>query len=227
MNLENSADWIVVGILGAIIGATEIISRYRDEPVEALATLPGFVYLVINIAATLFALFLTRLFGWTFGASTEAGIRWVQVFAAGFGAMALLRASFFTVRVGEEEVSVGPSKFLQTILISVDEGVDRERARSRSNRVSRIMADVSFEKAYQALPAYCFALMQNLPQEVQEEFANQTVLIRNGEMTERIKSLLLGLALMNIVGDNVLVTAVEALGDEIRIERPPAPPAAG
>ena len=218
-------DWLVVALIGALIGATEIISRDRDEPLGALLTLPGAAYILINASAAIFALLLTRLLGWTFGAESEAAIRWLQVIIAGFGAMALLRASFFTVRVGDQEVAVGPSKFLQTILLSVDSGVDRSCARIRSKLVSKIMKDVAFEKAYQALPSYCFALLQNLPQDVQDQFGRQTLLLRNAEMPEHIKSLLLGLALMNVVGDDVLVTAVDSLGAEIKVDQPARTPA--
>jgi hypothetical protein len=78
------------------------------------------------------------------------------------------------------------------------------------------MEGVSFAKAYEALPAYCSALMQNLPQEDQAELARQITALNDTNMDERVKTLNLGLALMNAVGEDVLKAAVNSLGQNIR-----------
>ena len=207
-----------------MIGITEITSRYRDEPDNALATIPSVFYLLVNAAASILALVSVRFFGWNFGIVDETVAHWIQVLVAGFGAMALLRTSIFTVQVGEQVVPYGPSRFLEALMSSVDRAVDRKRARERAVTVSEIMKDVSFDKAYQALPAYCFGLLQNLAQDEQDKFAKKIVLLVNAEMNLRVKSLLLGLSLMNLVGEKVLETAVKNLGDDIRSNPGPSSP---
>jgi hypothetical protein len=130
--------------------------------------------------------------------------------------MAVFRSALFIVRVGDQDVGVGPSSLLQVVLSAADSAVDRLRARSRAQTVSRIMRDVAFAKAHTALPTLCLALMQNLPAEEQEQFGNQVKLLRDDtSMEEYVKVLALGLAVMNVMGQDVLEAAVNTLGTEI------------
>ncbi len=216
-------EWVAAGLFGALIGAGEIISQFRDEPDDALRTVPALGYMLFNALASLFALAIIRVFGWTMGVQNPAMAGWAQVVVAGFGAMALLRASIFNVRDGEKVITIGPSRFLEIVLASVKDSVDRKRAEQRGVAVSDIMQNVDFEKAWVALPAYCFGLLQNLPQEEQDKFGKKIALLSNAPMSGRVKSLLLGLSLMNLVGEKVLATAVRNLDEEIRpISSPPA-----
>ena len=78
------------------------------------------------------------------------------------------------------------------------------------------MKDVVFEKAYVALPAYCLALLQNLPQADQDQLGKKVGLLFNSEgISPQVKSMLLGIALMNLVGENVLRAAVKNLGQDL------------
>ncbi len=92
--------WIAVAALGGLLGATEIIGRYRDEPLKCLLTPPGIVYMVVNMCASLSAYALAQVFGWkidlgaatgqTAGAQT-ASAQWTMVLVTGLSAMALFR----------------------------------------------------------------------------------------------------------------------------------------
>jgi hypothetical protein len=213
-------DWLAVASIGALVGIGELVARYRDAPSKALITWPSLIYLSLNAGASLVALALIHTFGWTFGlseSSSGAELRWIQVLVAGFGAIALFRSSLFVLPVGDQEVGVGPSSFLQVVLGAADRAVDRKRGQDRAAVVSRAMSGVSFEKAHEALPTYCLALMQNLPEEDQEEFGRQLNALRDAAMEDRAKSLALGLAIMNAMGEDVLISAVETLGTEIKL----------
>ena len=88
---------------------------------------------------------------------------------------------------------------------------------ARSREVTGIMNGVSFSRARTALPVYCFELMQNLSEEEQTVFGNQLKELDSSQnMTDAVKSLALGLMLLNVVGSAVLSAAVEALGSEIK-----------
>ncbi|MFO7584308.1 MAG: hypothetical protein R6W69_06220 [Anaerolineales bacterium] len=209
-------EWLTVAGLGVVIGITDIISRYRDKPYSVIWTMPSLFYLFVNALASIMTLVTIRAFDWDFGLQ---GIRgsWAQVLIAGFGAMVILRTSLWNVQVGDENVPIGLKNFLETLLGSVDRAVDRKRAQQRAEAVSKTMKDVDFEKASRALPSYCFGLLQNLSVEEQEQFARKVALLTSSPMNNRVKSLLLGLSLMNLVGEKVLETAVNNLADDIRI----------
>lgn len=199
-------------VLGCLVGAAEIISRYRDDPIRALRTFSGALFLGVNGAASVAAYGVLEQSGaWPAGFDSEIG----RVLGAGFGAMALFRSAFFTVRAADQDISIGPAGFLNVILSALDRSVDRETALPRAKSVVEIMKDVSFERARLALPTYCFALMQNVPADAQQRLRQEVEALAASPIPERIKSGILGLAIMNVVGDDVLREAVDAIRGEL------------
>ena len=49
----NWLDWAAVALLGGIVGASELISRYKDDPAAAIRTWPARFYVALNGAASL------------------------------------------------------------------------------------------------------------------------------------------------------------------------------
>jgi len=208
-------DYAAVAILGALVGIAELASRYRDAPRDALYTRPAVVYVVLNTAASLMALALIRGYGWTFG-SSGGSQRWTQLLVAGVGAMALFRTSLFTVRAGDRDIGVGPGSFFQIFRDSADREVDRLRAGERSRVVGKVMNGVAYQKASQGLIPYCLALMQNVPTEEQQKVIHAVKLLDSEKIDEDIKVRILGLHLLNVIGPDVLSSAVEALREQIK-----------
>jgi hypothetical protein len=203
-------DWVAVAALGAIVGASELISRYRDHPAAALKTWPAIVYIGINASASAGALGLIQANGWF------AQSHWTQILMAGVSAMAFFRTSLFIVRAGDRDVGVGPSGFLQIFLSAADRAVDRQRAAARSDAVGVVMQGLDYAKAYASLPPYCLALMQNVSPEDQQQLARALEALNQRPADPSVKTRLLGLELINVVGVDVLTTAVQSLGDQIR-----------
>jgi hypothetical protein len=215
-------EWLVSGLIGALIGAASMIARYRDEPDNALRTWPALFYLLINALASMFAFLLINIFGWNFGISDPNTAVWLQAMAAGFGAMTILRVSV-PFKIGDNTVSIGFNQALETIFAAVDRAVDRKRGQQRAKVIYEKMRFISFDKASVALPAYCFALLQNLSQSEQEVFARRVTLLRSADLSPRVKAYLLGLSLLNLVGDEILKTGIDNLGDEIKDAPQPTP----
>jgi len=78
------------------------------------------------------------------------------------------------------------------------------------------MKDVDFSKAVKALPPFCLGLMQNVPPEDQQKLKKAVEDLEGSDAEASVKSLLLGLELMNVVGKDVLTTAVTSLGEQIQ-----------
>jgi hypothetical protein len=154
---------LLAGALGGVVGATELAARYRDDPAAALRTTPGLLYVAVNFAAAAAALVVVEAFGWKFGLGPDASalqVDTVQILVAGVGSTALFRSSLFTVRQGDQEISIGPSALLTSLLGLVDRGVDRRRALERLNRDD--LAGLSFDRDHVALTELCTAALQNL-----------------------------------------------------------------
>jgi len=209
-------DWLIVGLFGGLVGTSELISRYRDAPVRAVLNWWAAFYIALNVAASLGALGLIYAFDWKFGVTGDAVIRWTRVLVASFGAMGLFRSSLLAVRAGDRDIAVGPAGFLQIFLAAADRGVDRQRAQSRAAKVAELMKEVDYTKARRALPAFCLALMQSVPPEEQQELEKALAVLDQVDVTPSVKSRLLGLELMNVVGEDVLKQAVDSLRAEIR-----------
>jgi hypothetical protein len=206
----------VAAFIGAVAGVGEIVSRYRDAPERALRTPSAWLYISINAIASASAMCVVWYFGLGI-AATGPRTMIEQILLAGFGAMALFRTSVFTVRVGDQDIGIGPVVFLQVVLRATDRAVDRIRADARAAAVSSSMEGVSFARAQAALPAFCLALMQNVPADEQNAVGTATkALIGSKELDDETKTRNLGLVLMNVVGDQVLQTAVTHLAQQIQ-----------
>ncbi|WP_243772466.1 hypothetical protein [Actinomadura barringtoniae] len=210
--------YVVAVLLSCLVGVAELISRYRDHPAKLVRVPSTWAYVLINGGAAAGSLFLLHTFHWEFGVKSAATAAATQVLAASLGSMMIFRSAVFTVRVGDEDVAVGPSTLLTSLLSAADRGVDRMQARIRAQEASEIMRDISFAKARLALPTYCLGLLANVSAEVQADLRTAVdALAGSGDdMTDRQKALNLGLLLINVAGPDVVGEAVKALGEEIR-----------
>lgn len=216
--MDNSIlDYAIVAILGALVGGGELVSRYRDAPARAVLNLPAAIYIALNVFASLAALAVIRIYGWKFGITSGGeALRWAQVGMAGTGAMALFRTSLFTLHAGDRDIAVGPSSFLQIFRDASDRAVDRLRAKARGEQVSKMMTGIDYAKATEGLPPYCLALMQNVSPDDQVQLTKSLGLLAGAAIDPDIKVRILGLQLMNLVGPNVLIAAVDSLRDQMK-----------
>src|SRR5215213_3950221 len=207
---------ILVAAIGAFVGITDIIRRYRDAPQRAVATQPAWLYVAVNVVASIIALVLIWTFAWTFEQETAQAVFVTQILVAGLSAMVLFRSSMFTVRQGGEVMQIGPANILQTILNASDRGVDRIRAEDRATRISGLMKDIAFDKASLELPVIALALMQNLSEDEQKLLRSQVEALKLvPDISNEGRCLALGLLLVTCVGDEVLDSAIVALSSAI------------
>ena len=212
-------DYVVVAALGLLVATGELVSRYKDAPAGALRSGGAIFYMALNVAASVIALALIHTFDWRFGVTSGgAALRWTRVAVAGTGAMALFRTSLFTVRAGDRDIGVGPGGFLQIFREAADRSVDRVQARSRGDTVSKLMEGISYDKASHGLTTYCLALMQNVPDEEQAALSKSLDLLKSADIDPAIKVRILALNLLNVVGPNVLIAAIESLRKKIAEE---------
>ena len=161
--------YLATGAFGGIVGLCELIARYRDAPFDAIRCPAAVAYLFVNAVAAASAYAMIVAMDWGFGVGPEAKPL-VQAGVASFGAMAFFRSSLFNVKVGETDVAVGPAILFQILMFATDRAVDRTRGETRSNLAAEIMTGVSFGLAKEALPNFCFELMQNVPLAEQQNF---------------------------------------------------------
>jgi len=208
------AQYLLAAALGALTGMSELISRYRDSPLGVLSTLAAWIYMAVNAGASAAALALAILLQIDFKATAESA-PWIRTLAAGFGAMAVLRSSLFSRQAGGADVRIGPGTLLQSLLESADRSVDRAGARRRARQAKTLAEGIDFAKAYAALPAFCFTLMQNLSKEELTAAGESLKALKQSEIADEIKAQMLMVYLLNAVGYDALKSAKESLGDKL------------
>jgi len=94
-------------ILGSAAGFTEIVTRYRDEPLRAAFNRFGLFYMMINGLLSLSALGLLLRYPNLF--PKVAGDKLMTAIVAGTAAMTLLRSKLFTFRTAAgADIPIGP-----------------------------------------------------------------------------------------------------------------------
>jgi hypothetical protein len=224
-------DWYAMSamIIGGVVGAVEILGRYRHSPVRAVLTWSGFSYILINIAAAWAAYYMLGVFQvFSPHPSAEAQDLLERVLTAGFGSLVFLRSSFFKVRVGDSDIGIGPAAILDTLLLVADHGVDRREAVARAQDVTELMSHVRDPRVVaKMLTKYCLALMQNVDDKTSQDLADAVgKIMSDGDIPDAIKMDIVALRLGIVVGPDVLEAAVAALGDRLGAADTTPPPGA-
>lgn len=214
--------YLIAGTIGGLVGLSEIFSRYRDAPWTTATSLAGWLYVGFNVVAALLALALAREVFEVWAAEAGAGAGALretvtQGSLAGLGAMAVLRSSLFTARVGGKDVEIGPAAMLEVYRGTIDRNVARIRAQSRVTEVLSVMGDVSFARSYVALTGFSLAVLQAVDAEERAALELQIDALANQTgRSDQDKALELGLILAGSVGFPALQAAKTALGSRIK-----------
>lgn len=213
--------------LGMTVGASEILSRYRDEPIRALASNAGLVYLGLNGAVSGLTYGLLTRYAESF-APGLADDRLMTAIVAGFGAMAILRSKFFTIRTPKgEEIAVGPDAAVAAFLAAADRGVDRTRAARRlafvQQRASKIKSATIGREYFQI----CLAAFQNLAEDEKTGVIGVIDSVAASEYPDELKLQAMCYAVLQLAGERNFHDIMSALKDyEDRTSTPAAEPPA-
>lgn len=208
-------EYLLVSLIGGVVGASELLFRYRDAPRRTFKKGAAWLYVLSNAVAAGVALLLIRTFGWDFGRQGD-GRGATQILVAGFGSVALFRSNLFVLKAGDQNIGAGPSLLLTSLLGAADRTVDREQAEERNAQVRPIMDPVDFNKAKESLVAVCVAASSSVSAEEAQSLKTAVAALEvSPGVGPKAKSFVLGLLLIQVVGVSVLRSAVACLRDEI------------
>jgi hypothetical protein len=197
--------------LGATVGASEIVSRYRDEPMQALATSPAAIYMLMNAAVSAFTYgLLTTYAEAVIPALADDPL--MRSIVAGFGAMAILRTKFFTLRTeGGEEVAIGPDAAVTAFLNAADRGIDRIRASRRLALVSQEAEKTLRPDAGGDFFLISLAAFQNLESEDKAKIAKIIDDMKSAPFSPDLKLRAIAYGLLNVAGERNFLRVMEGL----------------
>ncbi len=202
----------LAGLLGVIVGAAELTSRYRDEPQQALLSNAGLNYLLLNgtMSVAVYGL-LTRYSQGIFPEISNDQL--MTSIVAGFGAMAVLRSKFFTIRTDQgEDISVGPDAAVSAFLNAADRGVDRARASRRLALVFRRAGRIADPSRGREFIEISLAAFQNLSRDDKANFVGLLGTITDSRYPEALKLQAICYAMLSFTGEknfNDIMTNLE------------------
>jgi hypothetical protein len=200
---------LVAIFLGELVGFSEIVSRYRDEPLRAAFNGYGGAYFAINGILAWVAFIVLQKSPGTF--PTLVGHPYTTAAFAGFGAMAVFRSKFFVFRSEDgKEFPVGPDIVLSSVLKIVDRKIDRQRAARRQQLVfdkasdiaELIGSDEDFDVAANFL-VVSMSSFQNLSETEKQQIAAAASRLKAEliGVPNLYKAMTLGFALLDITGE--------------------------
>jgi len=203
-------------VFGGLVGASEIASRYRDEPFLAIFSLPGRVYLVFNGLVSAFAYFLLQHYKDKIFPGVGNDILLASVIA-GFGSMVVLRSKLFSFKTENGETfSVGPDAAVSTLLSSVDRNIDRYRSFDRQSLVFRETTRIGKPKDAPVFLRTFLASYQNLT-DTEKKQLNEAIdkIVERTDLDDQLKLMAISFGFLNISGD-ANFKALMALVDEFQ-----------
>ena len=201
-------------MLAGGVAFLELVNRHRDATLTWFFKVASvWLYVAVNGAAGVFALWLMDTFAWaTFESVPDPAVPLIQVILAGLGGLALLRISIFEVRVEDKTINIGLGGFLHGLMDAASRKLERQRGVERSRIVAPVMRCVDYQRVKQELPNQCFLMVPNVS-ELDQLAVQQHIqtMDRSASLSDHAKSLYLGFVLLDIVGAEVLREAVRSL----------------
>lgn len=206
-------DFIVVWSAGVLFSAIELGSRYKDDPWSVIASSPGFIYLLTNGLVCCFGLYIIFVFDLTEGKAglSDMAARTRDVLYASLGSFFVMRSSFLKLGSDNSQLDLGLNLVLKKLLEMIDRQVDRVRANRRSEDITSILDNVSYEDFNKKVYPFCVQIMQNITLEERNHLIYELKAIEARDDAESIKKYAAGLQVYNLVGRSVLKSAVENL----------------
>ncbi len=211
--LSQHGGWLILSIaFGFSVGAAELLGRYRDEPQLAVASGPGFAYLLLNgliagLAYGLLVHYSDKIFT---GLQND---RLLTSIVAGFGSMLVMRSKFFSFKTeGGETFAVGPDAVLSTYLRSVDRRIDRNRSAPRQKLVYDSVKTIRNPSLAASFLITSLASYQNLSDTEKATLSDIIQKVQGqADLPPQLKLMAICFGLLNVAGESNFKSLMEQL----------------
>ena len=211
--LSQHGGWLLLSIaFGVSVGAAELLGRYRDEPQLAVASGPGFAYLLLNglisgIAYGLLIHYNDKIFS---GLQND---RLLTSIVAGFGSMLVMRSKLFSFKTeGGETFAVGPDAVLSTFLRSVDRRIDRNRSAPRQKLVYDSVKTIRNPSLAANFLITSLASYQNLSDSEKATLSDIIKKVQGqADLPPQLKLMAICYGLLNVAGESNFKSLMEQL----------------
>lgn len=190
--------YFFVFALGGITACAEIIQKFPDDPFVTLGTWESLIYNVFNGIIAISALKILLIFEVPYQTDLD---KLQLVLAAGLGSMLIMRSKLFNVKVGNEEIAIGPEQLINIFLRSMEHAIDRVRAVTRIEFVKKIMNNLDFTKVF----SYTLSMLEStqaLGKKKDELIKAMDDIDKGRTQDPQLMSYQLGFELLNVMGED-------------------------
>jgi hypothetical protein len=213
-------------LCGALVGVSEISTRYRDEQIKAVLSPDGLAYIICNGALSTFALILIFHFQNSVNAfSVFKNNLLTAAIAAGFGATAVMRTRIAVIKTPDnKDVSIGPDIVIHQLLSLVDRRIDRWRSAIRQKIIVEHFGElIALGPPVQASEYLLASLLsfQNLDTEEKKNLSSTIKDNMKPSYSTNLQLAALGFLFLTVVGEENFASVLEKAK---AIQGPPPPP---
>jgi len=188
-------------LLGMVTAFAEILGKFSDEPIKSLRTPHALFYHLLNGAISAFALFALKTFELMPLTNNQEKLKAVLV--AGFGAMFVMRSKLFNLKIGGQDVALGPEQLINVFFSFMEDAIDRVRAQSRIEFVRKLrLNEIDFDR----LDEYSVSMLMSAQALSMEEMAKcreSIERLRTAKYKDpSLRSFELGFLLLNRMGED-------------------------
>lgn len=201
-HLEQNVDhmlYFYAFMLGMTTAFAEIIGKFSDEPIKSLRTPHALFYHLLNGAISAFALFALKTFGQVPNTNQD---KLKLVLTAGLGAMFIMRSKLFNLKIGGQDVALGPEQLINVFFNFMEDAIDRVRAQSRIEFIRDLhLCDADFEK----LRDYSLSMLrsaQAISREEMDKYRDDINKLSEIEGDPALRAYALGFLLLNKMGED-------------------------
>lgn len=214
LNRATVYTYLVTFIIGCLFGFSELAFRYRDDPIGAALSPPGYIYALINGAISATALWFIQVFELTAtdNQPSQLATHIYQVILASGTGMTAFRSVFINIKDERGEFGIGLNTLVQRILRSVDNAVDRYRSEVRSGEIADLLKNnITSKMMGEVVFVYCQSIMQNVDKADWDRVKNVIDAQKQYDFHDRVKAANIGLSLYSVMGYASLETAISHL----------------
>jgi hypothetical protein len=198
--------YIIAAICGIAVSTAEIVTRYKGEPLKALRCRWSLLYLLFNGLLPVAGFAILSSAGVV---SDEASSidKLKYALYVGFGAMVVIRAKLFNIKMESGEKGLGPDFVMDAFLSALDRQIDRYRAYDRAKIVREVMGDIDFMKVKTPLITLMTLSMQNITDSEMKELGRKVKETEQAqELSNQEKSYTLGFMILDLAGEDFFNT---------------------
>jgi len=208
-------------MIGAVVGFSELLSRYRWPVRNILSAAAGWIYLAINGAAALLAYRLA--IDWGFDAGTAGKPEGWRVLAISVLAMVLLRSSLLSVRIGDREVGIGLVTLIEVFLRRAEKVLDQGVSAARWKSVGARTSELAYDATRDYFATVAQTLLQSMTDTEKDSLHRELTKIQESEVDADTKMRLLAICIADRLGDKLFAeiadNAKRQFADAIKREK--------